>query len=239
MGGGPGLRSATVNFNNSTILFGGEELPEAPAHRVAGQRRVDPRERRHRRRADNTNALAAAEFERLRIERVAAACPAGGVPQRTAATNSILLAEPRVEQLLFQRIVPSQDLLELAAVLLEHVLEGVVAALLEDAVPVPRRGGADLLADDRVARLVELARDVVGLAAGLARPALAVAAGVDLALLRPLVVACVGGFVVGSCQRLNEATVLSMITTQVGTSRHDGERRRGRLRRHKGLGSSK
>ena len=48
------------------------------------------------------------------------------------------------------------------------------------------------------------------LAAGLARPALAVAAGVDLALLRALVVA----------------------------ARDDGERRRGRLRRHKSLGSA-
>ena len=82
---------------------------------------------------------------------------------------------------LLEGIVSSQDLLELAAVLLEHVLEGVVAALLEDAVPMPCRGGPNLLADYRIARLVELARDVVGLAAGLARRIinsfLAVAAG--------------------------------------------------------------
>ncbi len=61
------------------------------------------------------------------------------------------------------------------------VLEGVVAALLEDAVPMPCRGGADLFSDYRIARLVELARDVIGLAAGLARRIinsfLAVAAG--------------------------------------------------------------
>ena len=92
-----------------------------------------------------------------------------------------LLTEARVEQLPLEGIVSSQDLLELAAVLLEHIFQGVVAALLEDAVAMPRRRGPDLLADDRIARLVELARDVVGLAARLARRIirsfLAVAAG--------------------------------------------------------------
>ena len=58
------------------------------------------------------------------------------------------------------------------------------------------------LADAAAARV-----DGALLAAGLARPALAVAAGVDLALLRALVVA----------------------------ARDDGERRRRRLRRHEGL----